>query len=203
MNFLKSPFKIFLILSLLFLLSCGNSDSTTKEESLQNKSSEPLEEKFSIEQVIDNGKTYTSNDFFNAGFKEYKEYNVSKLTSSTEAWYGFWGPDEDNVKYYELRFYPDHSTALSDGKPFAEDATGKDAILGRKDTMWRVGISDRKINVLKTSHGSYAERNETVPHTASKYAEYVIFDNVIMLCEGVEIEDSYKTCSNLIDLITK
>ena len=69
--------------------------------------------------------------------------------------------------------------------------------------MWRVGISDRKINVLKTSHGSYAERNETVPHTASKYAEYVILDNVIMLCEGVEIEDSYKNCSNLIDLITK
>jgi hypothetical protein len=189
------------IFSLLFILSCGNSESTSEIESLENKPSEPVQEKFSIEQVVDDGKIYTSKDFFDAGFKEYKEYNVSKLTSATEAWYGFWGPDEDNVKYYELRFYPDHSTALSEGKAFAEDATGKDAILGRKDTMWRVGLSDRKVNVLKTSHGSYAERNETVPHTASKYAEYVIYDNVIMLCEGVKIEDSYKHCSNLINLL--
>ena len=162
---------------------------------------EPVVDKVAFEQVIDDGKIYTSKDFFDAGFKEYKEYNVSKLTGATEGWYGFWGPDEDNVKYYELRFYPDHSTTVSDGTLFAEDATGEDSKLRRQETMWRVGISDRKVNVLKTSHGSYAERNETVPHTASKYAEYVIYDNVIMLCEGVKIEDSYKNCSNLINLL--
>ena len=38
----------------------------------------------------------------------------------TELWYGYWKPDEDNVKYYELRFYPDHSTSVSDGSLFAE-----------------------------------------------------------------------------------
>ena len=160
-------------------------------------------EKVVFDHVIDDGKVYTSKDFFDAGFKEYKEYNVSKLTGATEAWYGYWGPDEDSVKYYELRFYPDHSTAVSEGTPFADDITGVNAKLNRKETMWRVGISDRKVNILKTSHGSYAERNETVPHTASKYAEYVIYDNVVMLCEGVDIEDSNKNCSNLIDLIEK
>ena len=65
-----------------------------------------------FDQVTDDGKLYTSKDFFDAGFKEYKEYNVSKLTGAIEAWYGYWGPDEDSVKYYELRFYEvnnDHS----------------------------------------------------------------------------------------------
>ena len=188
-------------MTIFFVLACGNSSSTS--ESSATSSLEPIIEEFTFEQIIDNGNTYTSKDFFDAGFKEYKEYNASKLTGSTEAWYGFWGPDEDSVKYYELRFYPDHAGAISDGTAFAEDATGKDAKLTRQETMWRVGISDRKVNILKTSHGSYAERNETVPHTASKYAEYVIYDNVVMLCEGVDIEDSNKNCSNLIDLIEK
>ena len=45
-----------------------------------------LEESFN--QVLDDGKIFSSKDFFDAGFNEYKEYNVSKLTRATEAWYG-------------------------------------------------------------------------------------------------------------------
>ena len=195
MNIIKSSSKMIFIFSLLFILSCGNSESTSEIESLENKPSEPVQEKFSIEQVVDDGKIYTSKDFFDAGFKEYKEYNVSKLTSATEAWYGFWGPDEDNVKYYELRFYPDHSTALSEGKAFAEDATGKDAILGRKDTMWRVGLSDRR--VLKAPKINLRTGEEVAP----KYYEYMIYSNLILLCQGWDSEESITNCKNLLELL--
>ena len=195
MNIIKSSSKMIFIFSLLFILSCGNSESTSEIESLENKPSEPVQEKFSIEQVVDDGKIYTSKDFFDAGFKEYKEYNVSKLTSATEAWYGFWGPDEDNVKYYELRFYPDHATAINEGTSFAENVTGKDAKLNRKEAMWRVGLSDRR--VLKAPKINLRTGEEVAP----KYYEYMIYSNLILLCQGWDSEESITNCKNLLELL--
>ena len=165
---------------------------------------EPVVDKVAFEQVIDDGKIYTSNDFFDAGFKEYKEYNVSKLTGATEGWYGFWGPDEDNVKYYELRFYSDHSTTVSDGTLFAEDATGEDSKLRRQETMWRVGLADRKIDAScavggHRGHSSNSDCGERV----WKYADYMIFNNVIILCEGEDSNEALKLCNNLTDLVRK
>ena len=109
--------KVLLTLLAIIIFSACSSDIET------TIIPEPVVEEVVFDQVVDDGKLYTSKDFFDAGFKEYKEYNVSKLTGATEAWYGYWGPDEDSVKYYELRFYPDHSTAVSDGTSFAEDDT--------------------------------------------------------------------------------
>ena len=103
--------KIFLTtLAIIILSACS-----TNIEPIATP--EPVVEEIVYEQVVDNGKIYTSKDFFDAGFNDYKEYNVSKLTGATEAWYGYWGPDEDSVLYYELRFYPDHTTAVSEGTP--------------------------------------------------------------------------------------
>ena len=161
----------------------------------------PIVEEITFNQVTDNGKIYTSKDFFDAGFKEYKKYNVSKLTGATEAWYGYWGPDEDSVKYYELRFYPDHSTAVSEGTAFAEDATGEDAELRRQDTMWRVGLTDRKRAAVCTLGSVSVNRN--CGDRLWKYADYMIFNNVIMLCEGEDSKEAIKFCNDLIDLISK
>ena len=162
---------------------------------------EPVVDKVAFEQVIDDGKIYTSNDFFDAGFKEYKEYNVSKLTGATEAWYGFWGPDEDNVKYYELRFYPDHSTAISEGTAFAEDATGEDSKLRRQETMWRTGLADRKIDANCTQGGSSINRN--CGDRLWKYRDYIIFNNVVILCEGEDSNEAFTLCNGLIDILNK
>ena len=162
----------------------------------------PIVEEITFNQVTDNGKIYTSKDFFDAGFKEYKEYNVSQLTGAIEAWYGYWGPDEDNVRYYELRFYPDHSTAVSEGTAFAEDATGEEAKLRRQDTMWRVGLSDRKKSSSAHDHHSQ-QRVQVVEVRLAKYADYIIFNNVIMLCEGEDSKEAFKLCNYLIDLLGK
>ena len=187
---------LFTVLAIIIFSACSN-------DVMPTATPEPvLEDAF--EQVIDNGKIYTSKDFFDAGFKEYKEYNVSKLTGAIEAWYGYWGPDEDSVKYYELRFYPDHSTAVSDGTPFAEDATGEDAVLGRKETMWRVGLAERKTSTPKIEFGR--AKNMTLAsekRRLARYADYIIFNNVIMLCEGEDSNEAFKLCNDLIDLLGK
>jgi hypothetical protein len=154
-----------------------------------------------FEQIVNDGRAYTSKDFFDVGFKEYKEYNVSKLTGATEAWYGYWGENEDSVKYYELRLYPDHSTAISDGTPFAKDATGEDAKLRRQDTMWRVGLTDRKRSGVCTLGSVSVNRN--CGERIWKYADYIIFNNVIMLCEGEDSNEAFKLCNDLIDLVSK
>ena len=164
---------------------------------------EPVLEK-SFDQVIDNGKIYTSKDFFDAGFEEYKEYNVSKLTGSTEAWYGYWGENMDDfqtVKYYELRFYPDHSTAVSDGTLFAEDATGEDANLGRKDAMWRVGLAERKIS--GNFHARSGNKKILEEKVSAKYGDFIIYNNVIILCEGKDSNEAFQLCNDLIDLVSK
>ena len=84
--------KNLLLLSITLLaltVACGNVSPEPTPE--------PVVEEIVYEQIVDNGKIYSSKDFFDAGFNDYKEYNVSKLTSATEAWYGYWGQDEDNV----------------------------------------------------------------------------------------------------------
>ena len=187
--------KIFLtVLIVIIPLGCS-------AEVMPTVTPEPVVEEITFNQVTDDGKVYTSKDFFDAGFKEYKEYNVSKLTGAIEAWYGYWGLDEDSDVYYELRFYPDHSMAVSDGTPFAEDATGEDAKLRRQDTMWRIGLTDRK----RTSLG--LDRMGTHTKVASmriaKYGDYIIFNNVIILCEGEDSNDAFKLCDNLTDILSK
>ena len=189
--------KRILIISLTLLVLIGACGIISPEPT-----PEPVVEEIVYDQVIDNGEIYSSKDFFDAGFNEYKEYNVSKLTGSTEAWYGYWGLDEDNVLYYELRFYPDHSTAVSEGTPFAEDATGEDAKLKRQDTMWRVGLAERKNSEAEYTANSLSadKRGRT---RLARYADYIIFNNVIILCEGEDSKEAFKICNDLIDLLGK
>ena len=189
--------KVLLTLLAIIIFSACSSDIET------TIIPEPVVEEVVFDQVVDDGKLYTSKDFFDAGFKEYKEYNVSKLTGATEAWYGYWGPDEDSVKYYELRFYPDHSTAVSDGTPFAKDATGEDAKLRRQETMWRVGLADRKIDAScavggHRGHSSNSDCGERV----WKYTGFIVFNNVIILCEGGDSKESFKLCVDLIRILS-
>ena len=61
----------------LFAFSCSQEPVVSQESSGEEQEQVEV---FNFEQVRDDGKVYSSDDFFNAGFNEYKEYNVSKLT---------------------------------------------------------------------------------------------------------------------------
>ena len=104
-----------------------------------------------------------------------------------------------NVKYYELRFYSDYSIAVLEGTVFAEDDTGEEAKLRRQETVWRVGLADRKLDANCTQGGTAINRN--CGERLWKYGDYIIFSNVIILCEGENSEEAFKLCDNLIGII--
>ena len=88
---------------------------------------------------------------------------------------------------FEIRFYSSHSEAVQYGQVYAEDSSGEDAVLTKKNAMWSTGIKNRR-----TSGGP---DGSPLP----KYGGYAIYGNFIILCEGVNLEQSLETCSKLIN----
>ena len=122
--------------------------------------------------------TYDANKFSielfeNIGFKIYKSYDVSNLVDAEGAYYGFWGDSEFDKREYELRFYPTNKIAISSGKIFADEVTGKNAIIKKSDSSWKEGIKDRR------TAGVFGNSKN-----APRYMDYVIFGNVIVLCSS-------------------
>jgi len=72
--------------------------------------------------------------------------------------------------------------------------TGKESIV-TGDVPWEDGEKDRR----------RCSRPPGQPHSGcnytSKYGDYVIFGNVIVMCEGKDILESRNTCSNLLSLL--
>lgn len=161
----------------LFFLSCSESSSNNKKV---------------LEVVTNSQNIFSIDDFYNLGFKKYREYDVADLNGATDAVFGFWGPDVSSRKEYELRIYNSHSEAINLGEKLAEEATGNDAVLKSSRSSWKEGIKDRR--TIGGPGGGGGGRSGTFP----KYGNYSIFGNVIMLCEGAE-EIALQVCWDLID----
>ena len=74
--------------------------------------------------------SFSVTDFENLkSFKLSKEYDVEGLQGAESAIYGFFGPDPYDRQEFEIRFYPDHETAMEDGVDFANEATGSEAVI--------------------------------------------------------------------------
>ena len=67
--------------------------------------------------------------------------------------------------------------------------------------MWRVGLPDRKqdascqqrYNLQRSSlRGECGSR-------VAKYADYIIFNNVVMLCEGEDSKEAFRLCDDLVN----
>ena len=111
------------------------------------------------------------------------------------------GARRKQCQILRIEILTDHSIAVSEGTIFAKDATGEDAKLRRQDTMWRVGLTDRKRSGVCTLGSVSVNRN--CGERIWKYADYIIFNNEIMLCEGEDSNEAFKLCNDLIDLVSK
>jgi hypothetical protein len=92
---------------------------------------------------------------------------------------------------YELRFYTNHLDVLNQGKVDALLVTGKEGIV-TGDVPWEDGEKDRR----------RCSRPPGQPHSGcnytSKYGDFVIFENVVVMCEGKDKLESRNACSNLL-----
>lgn len=172
---MKKVFKQVLLFTLLiiFTISCQNEDANIKN----------------INQFSNSGKILNLDYFETKGFKEVKKYDVSELNGALSAHYGWHKDTLNNPRDYELRFYKDHESALSSRK-IVEEVIGENAILATRDVTWKEGNSDRRVNRRGAGSGPGSAK--------AKYLYYLIYENTVIMCEGLNEEESLKLCNDLV-----
>jgi len=142
-----------------------------------------------IQKVIPSERAFSFEDFQAVGFKRTREYNVDALPQATGASYGFWRSQDQDPADYELRSYPSHETAVEHGATLAEEVTGRDAVLRKADMTWQEGAGDRQVRVVGEG-------------ISPRYADFAIFGNIVMLCQGRDSMESLERCEALIDTLS-
>ena len=178
------------------VMACGT-DSASEDES---SSAAPAAASESMEsqgppgvQIVSTDAVYTIDDFANAtNFKKSKEYDVEGLEGATAAIYGFHGPDPYDRQEFEIRFYPDHETAITVGVDYANESTGPDAVIAKDIQRWDEGLTQRRAcqgNVRGSHHSGKCDN--------AKYGDYVVAGNAIVMCQGKDSETSLSNCEAL------
>ena len=173
--------NFYLVVISILIISCGESDASKKQ----------------LDIITDTEKIYAFDDLKSMGFKKNREYNVEELTGASEAYFGFWGIKKSESKDYEIRFYSNHADAVSLGESLAIEVTGNDAIIVKDETTWKEGSKDRRQVGGGVDKGSLGLQATGI---FPKYGNYVIFGNMVILCEGQE-GIALETCWDLINAI--
>ena len=143
--------------------------------------------------VIDDARIFTIDDLRAAGMKASKQYDVSELPGGVDAWYGFIR-DATGPKDVEVRFYASHADAVSLGTELADEASGDDALVDEDTATWVVGVRDR----VRRASGGTADLAAWSGQRRPNYADFVIFGNMVLMCQGDEPEQSVVLCHELI-----
>ena len=175
---------LFVGLALLLVVFGASCDASSNENDEQS-------EQFS--KITETGTSFTTEDFLSIGFKQSKDYDVTELPGATSAIYGFWKPDGGESVDYEIRFYATHDDAVSKGSFFANEVTGPDAVVASKDVTWKEGTRDRRTSP-SPNHGMGGS-------IVAKYADYVINSNVIILCQGLDKDQSLGRCRAMVNAV--
>lgn len=146
-----------------------------------------------LERVVDISDIYTVDDLKTAGMKASKQYKIEDLPGGVDAWYGFIRTDSGPMDI-EARFYATHDDAVALGTDLAAAVSGEDADIEEDTTPWTVGYKDRQ----RMRSGGTADLAAWSGQRGPNYADFVVFGNVILLCQGDEPEQSIETCYELI-----
>jgi hypothetical protein len=149
-----------------------------------------------MERVVDLEQIFTADDLRAAGMKTSKQYDVTDLPGGVDAWYGFIQTDSGPLDV-EARFYNSHADAVSLGTALADEASGEDALIEEDDATWAEGIKDRQ----RMRSGGTADLAAWSGQRGPNYADFVIYGNMILLCQGDQPAESIETCYELIEAI--
>ena len=181
---MKRTLIIFLTL-LSFVVACAESGE---------------EEVFKVEKITSSDTIFIYDSLTSVGFKKAKKFKVESLTKANSAYFGFLKeqPDID----YEIRFYDSHQDAIDYGTKFAEERTGEDAVLKKEDATWKEGVKEAR-SCTSNREGVKLGGHHIGTCMAAKYSDYIIYGNMILLCEGYDPEASMLNCSRIIDKLLK
>ena len=158
----------------LLLLSCtGDSDAE------------------SLPQISSSGRIILVDELLATSFKKLREYETDGLPGATAVLHGFLRSGSDAYDY-EVRFYDSHTQAVDLGTAMAEEGSGPNAVIKESDAIYKEGIRDRRVVI------GGLEGNIEGGSVGPKYGGYVTYENLVILCQGSNLEQSLERC----DLLT-
>jgi hypothetical protein len=137
-----------------------------------------------VQKLTPSGRVYTADDLRAAGLKINRDYDVAGLPSATSAHHGFL-----NQKEYEARLYASHADAATRGAEAALLVTGPKAVVTGQ-VPWEEGAADRRMCVGRAGTAN--------ANCGAKYGDFMVFGNIVLLCEGHDSETALQTCSALV-----
>jgi len=164
------------------IAACGSADETPGEAPAAAEPTAPV-----FRKVTPSDRIYAVEDLRSFGMKANMQYDVEGLPNAVDAWRCIY-----NQKEFEARFYTSHEDAVKHGTGTAAEVTGPDAILFGEGVSWQPGANNRKI-CGHPSIGSAANAGCT-----AKFADYVIYGNLVLLCEGENSEESLSRCESIV-----
>ena len=182
MKTIKLTFLIILISSIFFLFGCGS-----QQDDLPGAN---------IEKISNPDKNLALEDITALGFKKNKTYKVNDLPDAKSAYYGFLKIPKEKISIdYELRFYENQEKATSIGVEWVAERIGKDAVLTKGDATWKEGVKDARTCGGDSGHGKgYSLVVASSTCNLAKYFDYFIYGNMIILCQGKDVEQSVNNC---------
>ncbi|MBH60518.1 MAG: hypothetical protein CL907_05080 [Dehalococcoidia bacterium] len=162
-----------------------------------------------VGKIVTSDVIYSLDDFTGSPvkFKKSKEYSVEQLTYAKQVFFGF-RKFEEPVDY-EIRFFDSHNDALNGETLVRERAGTEEEIKLKKDeAVFTEGLKD-----VRECVGSGSQRGMGGDTSGgagvgghclnSKYKNYVIQGNFILLCHGIDPKDSLENCEKLLALLEK
>ena len=173
--------SLLLITIALTLFACGNDPAT--EESVEPQTTVPH-----TQIIKPSARIFAVGDLEAAGLKHSKDYKTNGLQDAVQVSLFFWKIDGTPVQY-EIRFYGSHDEAISSGMSYAKEGAGPEAIIDPDFARYTEGLRDRR----------------TIVHTRGsptpRYGDFVIYGNMIALCEGRDAEQGAERCVRLIEAL--
>ncbi len=186
---------ISIILLLLSIIGCSSEGSSDDSSTIE------------VGKIVTNDVIYSLDDFTGSPvkFKKLKEYSVEELTYAKSVFYGF-RKFEDPIDY-EIRFFDSHEDALNGEALVRERAGTKEEIkLDKDEAVFTEGLKDvRHCFGESQGEGGVAGGGAGIGGHCinSKYRNYVIQGNFILLCQGMDLNASMRNCDNLLSLLEK
>jgi len=194
--YLRYLLAIILIFGLI-LISCSNSSKSAGSEDVE------------IGRVIASDVIYNLEDFTVASikFKKLREYDVDQLPYAKSVFFGF--KKFDDPIDFEMRFFDSHQEALLGVELVRERAgTPEEIKLDKDEAVFTEGLKD-----VRECVGSGSQRGMGGDTSGgagvgghclnSKYKNYIVQGNLILLCSGMDSKDSMINCEKLLALLSE